>query len=108
MPRYGAFLAIIMLLLVSGCASMKRAQVRTALQDVGMAETDARCLARPLVRDLSTSQLKTLKKLKDLFTSESNDMSEADIMQALNENLDPETVGAVLVAVSECAMGGGI
>jgi len=105
-PKFFPVLLPALLLAVSGCAATKRAHVSTALQDAGMTEADARCLAKPLVRDLNTSQLKTLKRISVLAKSESGGMSEEQLMATLHENLDPQTVEAVIGAVSECFMGG--
>lgn len=106
MTRSAAILLASALITVGGCAATKRARVQTSLQSAGMSADDAHCLARPLVAGLSTSQLKSLKKIAELTKADQGNMSEAQLMAALHENLDEQTVTVVLDAVTQCFMGG--
>lgn len=104
--RSAAILLASALLTVGGCAATKRAHVRASLQDAGLSEADARCLAPPLVAGLSTSELKSLKKISALTKGDQRPASEAELLATLHENLDEKTVTVVLDAVSHCFMTG--
>jgi hypothetical protein len=63
-------------LLVSACATTKTAQVRSALLDAGVREPTASCMAEPMGKELSVSQLKSLQRVAKLAQTSVGDLSQ--------------------------------
>jgi hypothetical protein len=95
-----------LLLIVSACATTKEARVRSALLDAGMPEPMAVCMAEPLGRDLSVSQLRSLQRVAKLADTAPSNMTQAQVLDLLKRDLDPETVGVVVRAGVGCFLRG--
>lgn len=93
-------------ILIAGCATSKEAQVRTALTDAGLPPAMAGCMATPLARDLSTSQLRSLGRLARSASDKRKQLSESEILDMLRRDLDPQVVGVVLRAGLGCVVRG--
>ncbi|MCG2840294.1 hypothetical protein L6Q21_04775 [Sandaracinobacter sp. RS1-74] len=99
-------LPLALVALASGCATTKQAQVRSALLDAGLPESMAICMAEPLGRDLSVSQLKSLQRVAKLARSSPTQMTQQQFNDLLKRDLDPETVGVVVRAGLGCFLRG--
>lgn len=91
---------------LSACTTTKQAQVRTALLDAGLPEPMAECMAEPLGRDLSVSQLKSLQRVAKMAQTAPANMTTQQVMNMLKRDLDPETVGVVVRAGFGCFVRG--
>jgi hypothetical protein len=91
---------------LSACTTTKQAQVRTALLDAGLPAPMADCMAEPLGRDLSVSQLKSLQRVSNLAKTAPSNMTQQQVMTMLKRDLDPETVGVVVRAGVGCFVRG--
>lgn len=98
--------ALALLALAAGCASTKQAQVRSALMDAGLPEPMAQCMAEPLGRDLSVSQLKSIQRVAKLANTRPANMTQKQVLDLLKRDLDPETVGVVVRAGFGCFVRG--
>jgi hypothetical protein len=102
-------IALLLLALVpalAACTTTKQAQVRTALLDAGLSQPMADCMAEPLGRDLSVSQLRSLQRVAKLANTAPANMTQQQVMTMLKRDLDPETVGVVVRAGVGCFVRG--
>ena len=91
---------------LAACTTTKQAQVRTALLDAGLPPPMADCMAEPLGRDLSVSQLKSLQRVAKMAQTAPANMTTQQVMNLLKRDLDPETVGVVVRAGFGCFVRG--
>ncbi len=103
--KTGLFLAALFLAL-AGCVTTKQAQVRSALLDAGVPPSTADCMAEPLGRDLSVSQLQSLQRVAKLAKAKDGQIDSKRAMEVLRRDLDPETVGVVVRAGLGCLVRG--
>ncbi len=103
---FSAVLVAALAHLVSACATTKEAQVRSALLDAGMPEPMAVCMAEPLGRDLSVSQLRSLQRVANVANTAPSKMTQQQVLNMLKRDLDPETVGVVVRAGVGCFVRG--
>ncbi len=94
------------LALLGACAASKEARVRTALTDAGLPVPMAQCMAEPLARDLTTSQLRSLGKVARLRNTELGTITQKQFLDMLRRDVDPETVGVVVRAGVGCFLRG--
>jgi hypothetical protein len=66
----------------------------------------ADCMAEPLGRDLSVSQLRSLQRVAKLANTAPANMTQQQVMTMLKRDLDPETVGVVVRAGVGCFVRG--
>jgi len=92
--------------LLAGCAATKETRVRTALTEAGLPAPIAQCMAEPLARDLTTSQLRSLGKVAQLRDTRVGTLTQREFLDMLRRDVDPETVGVVLRAGIGCFMRG--
>ncbi len=88
------------------CTTTKRAKVRSALVDAGLPGPMADCMAEPLGRDLSVTQLKSLQRVARLANTAPSNMTQQQVMTMLKRDLDPETMGVVVRAGFGCFVRG--
>ena len=93
-------------LLVTACATTKEAQVRSALMDAGLSDPMASCMAEPMGKELSVSQLRSLQRVSKLMNTSPSKMTQRQVMDLLKRDLDPETVGVVVRAWFGCFVRG--
>jgi hypothetical protein len=93
-------------LLFVGCTTTKQAQVRTALTDAGLPPSVAACMAEPMGEELSVNQLKSLQRVAKLAKTAPADLTQRQVMDLLQRELDPQTVGVVLRAGVGCFLRG--
>lgn len=93
-------------LALGACATTKQSQIRSALLDAGLPPTTATCMAEPLARDLSVSQLKSLQRVAKLAQTSPERIDSQKALELLRQDLDPETVGVVVRAGLECLVRG--
>lgn len=103
---YRLALPLLALALVAGCTASKEMRVRTALTDAGVPEPMAQCMAEPLARDLSTSQLQSLGRVAKVGRTEFGNLTQKQLLDLLKRDLDPETVGVVMRAGLGCVLRG--
>lgn len=94
------------LAILSACATTKEAQVRSALADAGLPTPLAQCMAEPLARDLSASQLRSLSRVAKMGRTEVGQMTQKQFVDLLKHDVDPETVGVVVRAGVGCFLRG--
>lgn len=99
-------LALAVVFGLSACTTTKQAQVRSALQDAGLSEPMAECMAEPLGRDLTVDQLRSLQRVAKLANTAPSKMTQQQVMNLLKRDLDPETVGVVFRAGVGCFVRG--
>ena len=95
-----------LLLVTAACATSKEAQVRSALNNAGVPPALASCMATPLARDLSTSQLRSLGRVARIGRAEARSLTDREVIDLLRRDLDPETVGVVVRAGLGCVIRG--
>ncbi len=103
--RFALFLAA-MSLSLAACVTTKQARVRSALLDAGVPPTTADCMAEPLGRDLSVSQLQSLQRVAKLAKAKDGQIDSKRALEVLRRDLDPETVGVVVRAGLGCLVRG--
>lgn len=101
-----ALSGLALLMIASSCATTKAARVKSALLNAGMPEPMAVCMAEPLGRDLSVAQLRSLQRVAKLADSAPANLTQAQVLEQLKRNLDPETVGVVVRAGVGCFLRG--
>ena len=95
-------IALLLLLAVAGCAS-KESRIQSALTDAGLSAETARCMARPIARDLSADQLRSLQRLARLSSDRVERMPARQILDTLQQsNLDAATIATVTRAGLGC------
>jgi hypothetical protein len=99
-------IAFAALVAVSGCTTTKQVQVRSALVDAGLSDPMASCMAEPLGKELSVSQLKSLQRVAKLANTSPTKMTQKQVMDLIKRDLDPETVGVVVRAGLGCFVRG--
>ncbi len=92
--------------LLAGCAASREIQVRNALTNAGLSRPMAECMAEPLARDLSASQLRALARVGKIAESEVRDLSQRQILDLFRRDLDPETVALVVRSGLGCMLRG--
>jgi hypothetical protein len=92
--------------LLAGCATSKEARVRSALADAGLPPGTAECMAEPMARDLSVSQLQSISRVAKAIRGSGRQLTEGQILDLLRRDLDPETVGVVVRAGIGCVLRG--
>jgi hypothetical protein len=92
--------------LLAACAGTKEARVRSSLTQAGLPAATAACMAPPLARDLSTSQLQALGRLGRTLSDDRRQLSEREALELLRRDLDPAVVGVVIRAGLGCIMRG--
>lgn len=93
-------------LALAACTTTKQSQVRSALLDAGVPPSTATCMAEPLGRDLSVSQLKSLQRVAKLAQTSPGKIDSKKALEVLQRDLDPETVGVVVRAGIGCMVRG--
>lgn len=102
-----ALTGILLLAALSGCAINREARVRSALTNAGLAPPLADCMAKPIARDLSDSQLRSLQRMANLAGDGAKDMTGGQILNTLQRsNIDPATVTIVVRASVGCFLRG--
>lgn len=99
-------LPVIGLLALGACATTKEAQVRSSLIDAGLPTSTAECMAEPLARDLTTSQLKSLARVARQVSGSGRGLSNRQVLDLVSRDVDPETVGVVMRAGVGCFLRG--
>lgn len=97
---------VLLAALAAACTTTKQSRVRTALLDAGVPKPLAECMAEPLGRDLSVSQLRSLQRVSALGERRINELNPREVIDMLQKNLDPETVGVVTRAGFGCMVRG--
>lgn len=92
--------------LLAGCAASREAQIRSALTNAGLPPPMAQCMASPLASDLSNDQLLKLGRLAKAVDDPTRVRNEADLINLLRRDLDPETVAVVVRAGLGCFLRG--
>jgi len=88
----------------SGCVTaVKEREVFGAMRDVGFTEDDARCLAARAGRQLSIRQLRSLQRAANALDKPVRDMPVGQVIDAIGNNVDGETLGVVVRLSAECA-----
>jgi hypothetical protein len=104
--RTALFAALSLALIVGACATTKESRVRTALLEAGMPEPMAQCMAEPLGRDLSVTQLRSLQRVAKMANTAPRALTQQQVLNILKRDLDPETVGVVVHAGVGCFLRG--
>lgn len=94
------------LALLGACATTREARVRAALSDAGLPPPMAQCMAEPLARDLSESQLRSLSRVARIGRTKVGRMTNSQFLDLLKRDMDPETVGIVVRAGVGCFLRG--
>ncbi|MBB5987189.1 hypothetical protein [Sphingobium lignivorans] len=92
------------LLALSACATPE-AQLRQGLVNAGLSEPMARCMARPMVEKLSTSQLMKLRSLGKTGDLDPRRTSYNELMRHLRAMQDPEIIRVTASAALGCSLG---
>jgi uncharacterized lipoprotein YajG len=100
------FVAVLTVGLLAGCATTKEAQVRSALTDAGLPPATAQCMAEPMARDLSTSQLRSISRVAKVARTQVGQLTQRQVLDLFKRDLDPETVGVVVRAGVGCILRG--
>lgn len=89
--------------LTTGCVTArKQSEVNTALRDVGFSEADARCLATRAGRQLTVRELRSLQRAASAMQQPVREMPVGDVIDAIRNNVDPETLGVIAGLAQEC------
>lgn len=104
MPKAVAILALALGL--GACATSREAQVRSALTEAGLPPSVAACMAEPMARDLTNSQLRSLGRVARSLSGRGARLTEGQVLDLLLRDLDPETVGVVVRAGVGCVLRG--
>ena len=94
--------ALVALAMLAGCTTVKEREVYSAMRSGGFTEADARCLAAQAARLLSIRQLRELQAAADALEKPVREKSVGDALDALQANLDPQTVQIVARVGVEC------
>jgi hypothetical protein len=95
------WVALMALLLVSGCAVSKEARVRQSLAQAGVPEPVAACMAKPMAEDLTTRQLMALSDAASMARSPGQ-LTIEQALKALRAVGDPEVIGVLSAAAFSC------
>lgn len=107
MPKPVAILALAILGGgVGACATNREAQVRSALTEAGLPPSVAACMAEPMARDLTNSQLRSIGRVARSLSGRGARLTEGEVLDLLRRDLDPETVGVVVRAGVGCVLRG--
>jgi|GEM_PF-1007641 len=108
LPRRAAALSALpvlpVLALLAACASPE-AQLRTGLVNAGLSEPVARCMAHPMVEQLSMNQLLKLRSLGKLPQTDLRRTSYDQFMHRLRALEDPVILRVTAGAALGCALG---
>jgi hypothetical protein len=92
------------LVLLAACAATPEARVKTALMDYGLAEPQAKCMARDMVDDLSIRQLMKLNRVSKTGRDDLRRMSMGEFVDFVRRNGDPELITVTARAALGCAI----
>ncbi len=98
--------ALLALTALTACAVNKETQVRAALSDAGVPAATAQCMAEPMARELSVSQLKALGRVAKPLRDSGRRYSQRELFDILRRDLDPETMAVVVRAGFGCLVRG--
>lgn len=98
-----ATVALVALVILAGCTTVKEREVFGALSGGGFTEADARCLAARAARSLSIRQLKQLQAAVDSLDKPVREMTIGQAIDGLSANLDPQTVQIMARVGVDCA-----
>lgn len=105
MPRVLTF-SMLVIAALSGCASLAKPSVRSALVDVGVRPVIADCMAARMIDRLSLKQLRKLQRLKGAPGEKTADLTAAEVIARVNRIDDPEVVAVTASAGAVCTLNG--
>lgn len=91
---------------LSGCASLAKPSVRSALVGAGVRPPVADCMARRMTDRLSLDQLRKLQRLKGAPGEKASGLTAAEVIARVNRIDDPEVVAVTVSAGAVCTLNG--
>jgi len=99
-------LASATMLVLGGCAQViAEPRVRSALQDAGLSERNASCMAGRMVDRLTIDQLKKLEALGPQQGEPDRPATLGDYVERVRRVGDPEVIGVTASSAALCATG---
>ena len=99
----GTVLILLSALALSGCVTArKEAEVYGAISGIGFLEADARCISARAARSLSIAELRSLQRAQRQVSRSETQMTIGQVVDAISDHVEPETLGTVARAASQC------